>query len=166
MEKSQIYLNTPIGSGGEANIYEVRFRPDLVAKICYKPNADYARKLQIMITNPPDDLLAARGLVSIAWAVEPVTDLGQIVGFVMPRLDLSQVKPIFYYYNPSTRRKDFPWFNYERLLRTAQNLATSVFSVHSRGYAIALIPPQLKFLMVGEKQRVQELTTAGLRKYI
>jgi len=108
MEKSQIYLNTPIGSGGEANIYEVRFRPDLVAKICYKPNADYARKLQIMITNPPDDLLAARGLVSIAWAVEPVTDLGQIVGFVMPRLDLSQVKPIFSYYNPSMRRKDFP----------------------------------------------------------
>ena len=68
MEKSQIYLNTPIGSGGEANIYEVRFRPDLVAKICHKPNADYARKLQIMITNPPDDLLAARGLVSIVWA--------------------------------------------------------------------------------------------------
>jgi DNA-binding helix-hairpin-helix protein with protein kinase domain len=136
MEKSQIYLKTPIGSGGEANIYEVRFRPDLVAKIYHKPNADYARKLQVMIANPPDDPLAARGLVSIAWAVELVTDLGQIVGFLMPRLDLSQVKPIFSYYNPSMRRKDFPWFNYERLLRTAQNLATSVSSVHSRGYAI------------------------------
>ena len=139
MEKSQIYLKSPIGSGGEANIYEVRLRPDLVAKIYHKTNDDYARKLQVMIANPPDDPLAARGLISIAWAVETVTDLGQIVGFVMPRLDLSQVKPIFYYYNPSTRRKDFPWFNYERLLRTAQNLATSVSSVHSRGYAIASI---------------------------
>jgi DNA-binding helix-hairpin-helix protein with protein kinase domain len=101
--------------------------------------------VKTIFANPPDDPLAARGLVSIAWAVELVTDLGQIVGFLMPRLDLSQVKPIFSYYNPSMRRKDFPWFSYERLLWTAQNLATTVSSVNLRGYEIAPIAHNQKF---------------------
>ncbi|NUN66911.1 protein kinase (plasmid) [Pseudanabaena biceps] len=136
MDKSYIFLKSPIGSGGEANIYAVRIRPELVAKVYKKPHGDYARKLAFMIANPPVDPLASSGRVSIAWATELVTDLGLVVGFLMPKLDTSKAKPIFQYYNPSERRKESPTFSYVSLIRTARNLARAVRSVHSRGYVI------------------------------
>ncbi|MCL1492173.1 MAG: protein kinase [Pseudanabaena sp. Salubria-1] len=136
MDKSYIFLKSPIGSGGEANIYTVRIRPELVAKVYHQPHGDYARKLAFMIANPPVDPLASSGRVSIAWATELVTDLGLVVGFLMPKLDTSKAKPIFQYYNPSERRKESPTFSYVSLLWTARNLARAVRSVHSRGYVI------------------------------
>ena len=136
MDKSYIFLKSPIGSGGEANIYTVRIKPELVAKVYHQPHGDYARKLAFMIANPPVDPLAERGRVSIAWATELVTDLDRVVGFLMPKLDTSKAKPIFQYYNPSTRRKESPKFSYVSLMRTARNLARAVRSVHSRGYVI------------------------------
>jgi WD40 repeat protein len=136
MDKSYIFLKSPIGSGGEANIYTVRIKPELVAKVYHQPHGDYARKLAFMVANPPVDPLASSGRVSIAWATELVTDLGQVVGFLMPKLDTSKAKPIFQYYNPSERRKESPTFSYISLIRTARNLARAVRSVHSRGYVI------------------------------
>ena len=136
MDKSYIFLKSPIGSGGEANIYTVRIRPELVAKVYHQPHGDYARKLAFMVANPPVDPLAKEGRVSIAWATELVTDLGLVVGFLMPKLDTSKAKPIFQYYNPSERRKESPTFSYVSLMRTARNLARAVRSVHSRGYVI------------------------------
>jgi len=136
MDKSYIFLKSPIGSGGEANIYTVRIRPELVAKVYHQPHGDYARKLAFMVANPPVDPLASSGRVSIAWATELVTDLGLVVGFLMPKLDTSKAKPIFQYYNPSERRKESPTFSYVSLMRTARNLARAVRSVHSRGYVI------------------------------
>lgn len=136
MDKSYIFLKSPIGSGGEANIYTVQIDPELVAKVYHQPHWDYARKLAFMVANPPVDPLASSGRVSIAWATELVTDLGLVVGFLMPKLDTSKAKPIFQYYNPSERRKESPTFSYVSLLRTARNLARAVRSVHSRGYVI------------------------------
>jgi serine/threonine protein kinase len=129
-------LKSPIGSGGEANIYTVQINSELVAKVYHQPHGDYARKLAFMVANPPVDPLAKEGRVSIAWATELVTDLGLVVGFLMPKLDTSKAKPIFQYYNPSERRKESPTFSYVSLLRTARNLARAVRSVHSRGYVI------------------------------
>jgi formylglycine-generating enzyme required for sulfatase activity len=136
MDKSYIFLKSPIGSGGEANIYDVRIKPELVAKVYHQPHGDYARKLAFMVANPPVDPLASSGRVSIAWATELVTDLDRVVGFLMPKLDTSKAKPIFQYYNPSTRRKESPTFSYVYLLRTARNLAVAFKSVHARGYVI------------------------------
>ena len=136
MDKSYIFLKSPIGSGGEANIYTVQINSELVAKVYHQPHGDYARKLAFMVANPPVDPLAKEGRVSIAWATELVTDLGLVVGFLMPKLDTSKAKPIFQYYNPSERRKESPTFSYVSLMRTARNLARAVRSVHSRGYVI------------------------------
>ena len=136
MDKSYIFLKPPIGSGGEANIYTVQINSELVAKVYHQPHGDYARKLAFMVANPPVDPLAKEGRVSIAWATELVTDLGLVVGFLMPKLDTSKAKPIFQYYNPSERRKESPTFSYVSLMRTARNLARAVRSVHSRGYVI------------------------------
>ena len=136
MDKSYIFLKSLIGSGGEANIYTVQINSELVAKVYHQPHGDYARKLAFMVANPPVDPLAKEGRVSIAWATELVTDLGLVVGFLMPKLDTSKAKPIFQYYNPSERRKESPTFSYVSLMRTARNLARAVRSVHSRGYVI------------------------------
>jgi DNA-binding helix-hairpin-helix protein with protein kinase domain len=47
------------------------------------------------VANPPVDPLASSERVSIAWATELVTDLGLVVGFLMPKLNTSKAKPIF-----------------------------------------------------------------------
>lgn len=137
MEKSQVDFNTLIGRGGEADIYAVYNRPDLAAKIYRElPDDDDVRKYTFMVANPPIDPSSQNGRVSIAWLLELVTDSGRVIGFAMSRLDLKVIKPIFSYYIPVNRRKEFPLFSYMALLRTSQNLSRAVRSVHSRGYVI------------------------------
>ena len=58
MDKSYIFLKSPIGSGGEANIYTVQINSELVAKVYHQPHGDYARKLAFMVANQPVDPFA------------------------------------------------------------------------------------------------------------
>jgi DNA-binding helix-hairpin-helix protein with protein kinase domain len=52
----------------------------------------------------------------------------------MPRVN--GTRPIIDYFNPKTRRKACPGFNYFYLLRTARNLAAALHAIHSRGYVV------------------------------
>ena len=42
-----------IGAGGEAVVYEVPGDPSIVAKVYYQPTIERARKLTLMLANPP-----------------------------------------------------------------------------------------------------------------
>lgn len=126
-----------LGAGGEARVFVVPSDDASVAKIYRRPTEHHARKLAVMLANPPADPMAAQGHVSIAWPVELVETLvpaGRIVGFLMPRAQ--GTRPLIDFYNPATRRKVCPLFNPLYLLRTARNLAAAVHAVHSRGYVI------------------------------
>ena len=127
-----------LGTGGEARVYAIPQEPSLVAKVYHEPTDDRARKLMAMLANPPDDPLAVREHVAIAWPVDLLltTDRRhQCVGFLMPRL--SGMHPIADVYNPRARRQKHPWFDYFRLHHTARNLAAAVHALHTRGYVIA-----------------------------
>ena len=126
-----------IGAGGEARVYAVAQDRSLVAKVYHKPTDIHARKLATMLANPPDDPMAGQGHVSIAWPVDllhTADDKQQVVGFLMPRV--TGMYPIIDFYNPGTRRRQCPLFNYLYLHRTARNLAAAVRALHARGYVI------------------------------
>jgi hypothetical protein len=127
-----------LGTGGEARVYAIPQEPSLVAKVYHEPTDDRVRKLMAMLANPPDDPLAVREHVAIAWPVDLLltTDRRhQCVGFLMPRL--SGMHPIADVYNPRARRQKHAWFDYFRLHHTARNLAAAVHALHTRGYVIA-----------------------------
>ena len=127
-----------LGTGGEARVYAIPQEPSLVAKVYHEPTGDRTRKLMAMLANPPDDPLAVREHVAIAWPVDLLltTDRRrQCVGFLMPRL--SGMHPITDVYNPRARRQKHLWFDYFRLHHIARNLAAAVHALHTRGYVIA-----------------------------
>ncbi len=128
---------TLLAEGGEARIYLVPFDRGLLAKIYKNPNPQRVRKLPIMLANPPADPMRAQGGVSIAWPVEileTADGLSRVVGFLMPRV--SDVRPVFEYYNPKSRQAHCPQFDYRYLHRTARNLAVAVAALHARGYIV------------------------------
>jgi tetratricopeptide (TPR) repeat protein len=148
MERSQ--LGERLGGGGEGDIFLTADR-SLVAKIYHegKMTPEAELKLRAMLANPPIDSMRVQGRVSIAWAVDLVTVNGIVKGYTMPLLEkaqdehlsnpganVSKCRDLIDFYNPSTRRKNFPWFHYGYLIRTARNIAIVTDSLHAKGYAI------------------------------
>jgi hypothetical protein len=128
---------TLLGTGGEAQIHALPNEAHLVAKIYHHPNADYARKLALMLANPPFNLDDSQARAAIVWPVERLLkpDFSkQVAGFLMPRLHA--MRPLMDFYNPRARRQVVPWFTYQYLHRTACNLAAAVNRLHQRGYVI------------------------------
>jgi hypothetical protein len=126
-----------LGVGGEACIYSIPQDPWLVAKVYHKPTAERARKLSVMVANPPHDPMASLGRVSIVWPVDllcSADNKAEIAGFLMPLV--TGMRSIFDFYNPSVRRECCPLFNYLYLHRAARNLAAAVAALHERGYVI------------------------------
>ncbi len=127
----------PLALGGEAYLYVVNDIESLVAKVYHHPSPEHADKLAVMIGNPPVDPMANIGHPSIAWPQErlfTVEPEPRCVGFVMPRVN--NMRSVFEFYNPKTRRQHCPMFHYRYLIRTARNLAAAVHALHSRGYVI------------------------------
>jgi tetratricopeptide (TPR) repeat protein len=148
MERSQ--LGQKLAQGGEGEIFLTTDR-SLVAKVYHegKMTPEVEQKLRAMLANPPLDSMRVQGRVSIAWAVDLVTVNGIVKGYTMPllekaqdehlsdpRANLSKCRDLIDFYNPSTRRKNFPWFHYGYLIRTARNIAIVTDSLHAKGYAI------------------------------
>ncbi len=135
--KQLITLGSDIAGGGEGKIYTVQQNQTFVAKIYHEPNEARKRKLEVMIANPPDNPTASLNFIAIAWPVDILysADSGnQFLGFLMP--NISQMLPIHDFYNPRTRRRKCPGFNYYYLCHSARNLSAIVNAVHSRGYVI------------------------------
>jgi DNA-binding helix-hairpin-helix protein with protein kinase domain len=125
-----------LGSGGEARIYRLPNEQSLVAKIYHEFDRDRAKKLIVMVGNPPDDPMKDVGEIMIAWPIDLLLNSQkQVAGFLMPRIE--KMREIIKFYNPKTRLKECPSFNYYYLHHAAMNLATAVYAIHKRGYVIA-----------------------------
>jgi Tol biopolymer transport system component/serine/threonine protein kinase len=128
---------SPLGFGGEARIYAVLSDARLAAKIYHKPTEEYARKLGVMLANPPEDPTAASEQLAIAWPLDLLRTPDvrkRVVGYLMPRV--TGMSPIFDFYNPLARRQQHPLCSYLYLHRIARNLAAAVRALHARGYVI------------------------------
>ncbi len=128
---------SPLGKGGEAKVYKVVDKSTLCAKIYHHPSTDQANKIEVMLANPPSDPMVSEGHISISWPQDLLKyrrEDERFAGFTMPRA--VAMKPLFYVYNPVTRRQECPLFNYLYLHRAARNLAAAVQAVHTRGYVV------------------------------
>lgn len=126
-----------LGSGGEARIYRLPGEPPRVAKLWHKPTEERARKVAAMIANPPVDPMTGQGHVAIAWPIERLVGegrAGRVLGFVMPRVE--GMRPIIDFFNPRTRLRVCPLFNWFYLHRTARNLVIAIRALHERGYVV------------------------------
>ncbi|MBV9111181.1 MAG: hypothetical protein JO306_17375, partial [Gemmatimonadetes bacterium] len=120
-----------IGAGGEARVLEVPGEPRLVAKLYREPTLERARKLGIMLEKPP----ALDAGASVAWPVDLLTGPsgGHFAGFLMPRVEGPR---IFEFYNPTSRRRTAPLFDYRMLHRAGVNLAAAFEGLHAHGYVV------------------------------
>lgn len=124
-----------LAAGGEARIFIHPGDAALVVKVWHQPTPERARKVRAMLANPPADPMAAQGHVAIAWPVSlALAARRQVVGFAMPRVQ--GVHPVIDYFNPKSRLRHSPLFNWFYLHRTARNLATAMRALHERGYVI------------------------------
>ncbi|ADW70945.1 helix-hairpin-helix domain-containing protein [Granulicella tundricola] len=132
-----ITLAEPIGKGGEATIHALKGHPRTAAKIYSHPTPERLEKLRAMLAHPPHDPMRSAGHVSICWPQDVLFNAaGQGIGFTMPRLDLSRNRELFKLYNPASRTLEAPNFTWSYLLRTAENIASVVDSLHAAHYVI------------------------------
>ena len=120
-----------LGAGGEARVVAIPGDPSLVAKLYHHPTIGRARKLALMMEDPPRlDASSA----TLAWPADLLLDgRGRFAGFLMPRAEGPRV---FEFYNPSTRRKTAPLCEYGLLHRAGANLAAAFDALHGRGYVV------------------------------
>jgi formylglycine-generating enzyme required for sulfatase activity len=137
-----IDLGPEIARGGEGAIHPYYRDTSLVMKIYHadKLKDIDSDKLQLMLANPPDDSVKKdHGCVSIAWPVDLLLSIDgseQIMGFLMPRVPMQQVRPIHDYYSPKTRSEKNLGFNYKYLHQTARNFAAAMSALHAKQYVI------------------------------
>lgn len=132
-----VNLTLSLGRGGEACIYTMPTDANLVAKIYHQSTVEQARKLEVMLANPPENPTENLGHISIAWPVELLycaDGSDRVAGFLMPRI--RGTRPSIDFYNPRTRRQYCPLFNYQYLLRAARNLAAAFAALHASGYCV------------------------------
>lgn len=132
-----VSLGSRLGSGGEAEVFEVGGRADVVAKIYRRSSAERTAKLRAMLSAPPSDPTRAQGHQSICWPTSLLFDSGRInIGFLMPRIDSARSLPLFKLYNPNDRQEVAPGFTWQYLVRTAANIASVVSAIHAKGYVV------------------------------
>jgi hypothetical protein len=131
MEALALDPTLELGAGGEARVIAMPAHPTLVAKLYHHPTIEQARKLALMMEDPPR-LDAASA--TLAWPADLLLDgRGRFAGFLMPRAEGPRV---FEFYNPSTRRKAAPLCEYGLLHRAGANLAAAFDALHGRGYVV------------------------------
>ncbi|HYH82253.1 MAG TPA: hypothetical protein VEX86_20760, partial [Longimicrobium sp.] len=118
-----------LGAGGEAVVYEVPGDAALVAKIYHEPTIDRARKLTLMLANPP----RMPGGSAIAWPADLLLGPDGFAGFLMLRADGPR---LFEFYNPVSRRATAPAFHAELMHRAGRNLAAAFDALHAAGYVV------------------------------
>src|SRR5215218_8239882 len=100
--RRRVRLDRRIGGGGEAEVYQLRGRSKVLAKV-YRaaPSPDYRTKLEWMLHHPPT-LSRRTQHVAIAWPTGLLFDgTMDLVGFLMPGVDAGL--PLITAFNPRRR---------------------------------------------------------------
>lgn len=132
-----VTLGGLLGKGGEAEVYAVAGRPGLVAKVYHAHAPGNADKLKAMVDHPPANPMRRKGHIAICWPESMLFDASsRCVGFLMPLLDRAKHRELFHLYNPMDRRVQAPNFTWAYLLKTAENIAIVLESIHAKGYVV------------------------------
>jgi DNA-binding helix-hairpin-helix protein with protein kinase domain len=133
--RRRVRLDRRVGGGGEAEVYQLRGRSKVLAKV-YRapPSPDYRTKLEWMMQHPPT-LSRRTQHVAIAWPTGLLFDgTMDLVGFLMPGVDAGL--PLITAFNPRRRAKALPRFDRRLAFQAAHNLAQIVGDLHAAGYVV------------------------------
>ena len=128
----RVSIGAELGRGGEATVYSVEGKPELVAKIYHqRPDAERAEKLSQMVKLQRESLLALS-----AWPMGTLRTADRsTVGFLMK--NVSRFKDIHLLYSPKSRTREFPpKANWRFLIHTASNIARAFAAIHDEGHVI------------------------------
>jgi DNA-binding helix-hairpin-helix protein with protein kinase domain len=129
-----VSLEAHLGSGAEGDVFEVSL-PGLVAKVLHPPSRTPERqaKLRVMVVRVPKDPTAALGHPTLCWPRELLLDRSEVVGFLMPRLDVHAFLSLHRFMFPQFYPAHFHW---GLQLEIAANLAAGLAAVHAEGYIV------------------------------
>lgn len=126
---------TPIGQGGEGDVYAVENAPNYVAKVYHKDKISKTleEKLRTMLQSPPSqDVLA-----QVAWPLDLLYDETEnFCGFVMPKLKATSELLTIYPYPPKLN------ISLSQKLIIAQNICAVIAEVHESGYVFGDFNPR------------------------
>lgn len=178
---SWVELGSVLAKAGEGTIHALAHRANLVAKIFHPDLADLDQKLDkvaAMVSTPPPGAVQGDGFVVLAWPQQLVYRNGTPVGFLMPRIDLTQAVEIHSMSNPAARANPLPsspqWTTgatWTHLVTAAANLCLAVDVVHHVNAVIGDF--QERNILVTDTVRValvdcdsMQLTDSAGRQYL
>ena len=145
----------PIGKGGEGTVWTTN-RKGYLAKIYHKISQEQARKLELMIANPPKNPTAGQNHISISWPTDLIKDhQKRCVGFLMPQI--TDAKEMICVYLPANRIQKAPRFNWYCLHIIALNFISIIKEIHDKNYIIGDI--NTKNILVNDRSLVSLIDT-------
>lgn len=166
LSKTPYVLDQPLGHGGEGEVYSIKGRFDLVAKLYnsnklkptnYNPNPrqQLKEKIKTMLEQPVN-AYTPKGILIVAWPQDALFDgSGQFVGYTMPRVQSKY--HIFAASRERERKELYPDYTWKTAVTIACNLAMAVWNVNSTGAVIGDMNPNN--IMVDEHGRVTLIDT-------
>ena len=127
----------PFKSGGEGDIYCIFSMPDKCAKIYHSDHItkELETKLTIMVRQPPSISV----LSQVAWPLDVIFDVSRsFVGFVMPKLDITEELIELYKYPPQKYKN----VTTQQKLIVAENICAVISKVHKAGYVFGDFNPR------------------------
>ncbi len=124
----------PMKEGGEGAIYSILENENLVAKIYHQDriSEELADKILFMTKNPPDNDI----MEQIAWPKDILVDnLGNFVGFIMPKLSIDTDLKAIYAYPPKIP------ITYQQKVIVAINICIVISAIHKAGYVFGDFNP-------------------------
>lgn len=127
---------SPLGKGGEGSVHSVLSHSvsglppadELVVKIYHKPREGNRREKVIsMVSSPPDSEM-------FAWPLAAVAQDGVFVGYVMDKLQKSQMREWSQLAHTRTRRSIAPDFDVRYAIAACLNYAVALDSLHRVGH--------------------------------
>jgi DNA-binding helix-hairpin-helix protein with protein kinase domain len=131
LDGKKAHLAGAIASGGEGQVFAIKERPDLVAKVYHAKIASTRERKVLKLLNPAFDSLAS---VAAKPSFRITSTNAQFIGFAMPMV--LDHRPIFELFAPGARRMKFPSADYRFLVRAAKNLARAFAQVHACGAVV------------------------------
>jgi len=138
---NEILLGTELGKGGEASVYTVSGKSNLVAKIYNSSHTIDKQKLEKLevMCDLYDDKIAEY----YAWPLQVIYSGRKAVGFIMENLNSSsknsngsKYEKFVNFYGWKFRRKYFPNAEYRFMVHAAQNLAVAIQTLHEKDIVV------------------------------
>jgi DNA-binding helix-hairpin-helix protein with protein kinase domain len=131
IDRRRVKLGTRLGKGGEGEVYSIEHDQSHAVKLYTVTDlTEREHKVEAMIRSG-----MARQAPQVAFPLSVVRDEGgRFAGFLMK--NVLEHKPLHELYSPGSRKLHFAHADYRFLVRTAQNIAKAIASVHAIGCVI------------------------------